>query len=40
MKAYNHIKSNNLDMVEFNSIYDNVTEIYIINISDKACNLI
>ena len=29
MKAYNHIKSNNLDMVEFNSIYDNVTEIYI-----------
>ena len=29
IKAYNHIKSNNLDMVEFNSIYDNVTEIYI-----------
>lgn len=29
IKAYSHIKSNNLDMVEFNSVYDNVTEIYI-----------
>ena len=29
IKSYKHIKSNNLDMVEFNSVYDNVTEIYI-----------
>ena len=29
IKAYNHIKNNYLDMVEFNSVYDNVTEIYI-----------
>jgi glycosyltransferase involved in cell wall biosynthesis len=29
MKAYNHIKRNNLDMVEFHSIFDNITNVYI-----------
>ena len=29
MKAYNHIKYYNLDMVEFHSIFDNITNIYI-----------
>jgi glycosyltransferase involved in cell wall biosynthesis len=29
IKSYKHIKSYNLDMVEFNSVYDNDTEIYI-----------
>lgn len=29
MKAYNHIKKYNLDMVEFHSIFDNITNIYI-----------
>ena len=29
LKSYKHIKNNNLDMVEFHSVYDNVTEINI-----------
>jgi glycosyltransferase involved in cell wall biosynthesis len=29
MKAYNHIKKYNLDMVEFHSIFDNITNVYI-----------
>ena len=29
MKAYNHIKKYNLDMVEFHSIFDNITNAYI-----------
>ena len=28
-KAYNHIKNNNLDIVEFHSIFDNISNIYI-----------
>ena len=30
MKAYNHIKKYNLDMVEFHSIFDNITNAYIL----------
>ena len=29
-KAYNHIKNNNLDIVEFHSIFDNISNIYIL----------
>lgn len=29
IKAYNHIKNNNLDMVEFHSVFDNINETYI-----------
>ena len=29
LKSYKHIKNNNLDMIEFHSVYDNVTEINI-----------
>jgi hypothetical protein len=29
IKSYKHLKNNNLDMVEFHSVYDNVTRIYI-----------
>ena len=29
INSYNHIKNNNLDMVEFHSVYDNLTRIYI-----------
>ena len=40
INAYNHLKKKNLDMVEFHSVFDNVTEIYISTRYYKYKNII